>query len=112
MKLRTLASALLLVLAVMNLTAADYPGSLKKRIKKALGPDFDNYEWLSYPTNNFGIATAFVLMQANEKPGPTNQLCATFTCLGLEDSQPPADSKLFLTANGYADIGVGGFLRV
>ncbi|HKZ78900.1 MAG TPA: hypothetical protein VJ124_11410 [Pyrinomonadaceae bacterium] len=110
MKSRILASTLLLVSLLINLTfAADYPGSLKKRVKKALGPDFDKYEWFSYPTDNFGIATAFVLKDPKERPGPTNQLCATFTCLGM---LTPTDPELFLTANGYAEVGKGGPIRL
>ena len=86
----------------------DYPKIMQSAFKRSLGADFRKYEWLSYPTNNFGIATMYVLENEKAKPGDRNQWCATFTCLGMEGNRLPKDPNDRLTVNGYADVGTGG----
>jgi hypothetical protein len=86
----------------------DYGKIMQAGIRRSLGNDFREYEWMSYPTNNFGLATMYVLENENDKPSDKNQWCATYTCLGLEGKRAPATPSARLTAGGYADVGTGG----
>ena len=86
----------------------DYAKIMQAAIRRSLGGDFREYEWVSYPTNNFGIATMYLLDSPRSKPSDKNQWCATYTCLGLEGKRAPADASARLTAGGFADVGTGG----
>jgi hypothetical protein len=86
----------------------DYSKIMQAAIRRSLGNDFREYEWMSYPTNNFGVGTMYVLNSEKEKPGDKNQWCATYTCLGLEGKRAPVDATARLTAGGFADVGTGG----
>lgn len=59
--------------------------TLREKLVSALGPDINDYQVLSYPTNNFGVATTYEPTSsdiANDK----DFLCSTWKCLGLESS--------------------------
>jgi hypothetical protein len=108
-----LASGRLLILAaslasVLDGAPKDYSKIMQAAIRRSLGNDFREYEWMSYPTNNFGIGTMYVLSSEKEKPSDRNQWCATYTCLGLEGKRAPLDATARLTAGGFADVGTGG----
>lgn len=90
------------------LGATNYGSLMEQKVKAALGGDFKEYQWLSYPTNNFGLATAFILPRPKAKPSDKNEWCATFTCLGMEDKNVPTDPVEVLSVAGYADTGEGG----
>ena len=91
---------------------ADYGKIMQSTLKHSLGDDFRQYEWLSYPTNNFGVATMYVLESEKSRPSGSNQWCATFTCIGLSENQIPSDPRLRLTVNGFADVGSGGPISI
>jgi hypothetical protein len=101
------ASTILLV-CISLFGAISYGNLMQQKVKAALGGDFKDYQWLSYPTNNFGLVTAFVLPKPRAKPSDKNEWCATFTCLGMEDKQIPTDPAQVLSVAGYADTGEGG----
>ncbi|MCU1328898.1 MAG: hypothetical protein JWN34_4268 [Bryobacterales bacterium] len=94
--------------ALLEAAPKDYAKIMQAAIRRSLGNDFREYEWMSYPTNNFGVATMYVLSKEKEKPGDGNQWCATYTCLGLEGKRAPTDAAARLTAGGFADVGTGG----
>jgi len=90
----------LLFWLILVVFACDGPtGVMRDKFKDAFGPDFKEYTFLSYPTDNFGVATLYD-SSFNDK----DFLCSTWTCLGI---QVPADEKQKLNLNGYADIGNG-----
>lgn len=93
------------------LPAQDYGVVMERKIRSVLGKnDLKGYQFLSYPTNNFGLMTMYILDRKGDKPSNLNQECATFSCLGLVD--PPSDAKQLKTINGYADIGFGAPLTL
>src|ERR1035441_9070621 len=94
------------IMAAPILSAEDYGVVMEKKVRSVLGKsDLKGYQFLSYPTNNFGVMTMYILDKKGDKPSNKNQECATFSCLGLTD--PPTDAKQVKTVNGYADIGFG-----
>src|SRR5437870_1749122 len=96
-----------LFLAGQQARSQDYGATMEKKVKSALGArEFKHYEWISYPTNNFGIMTLFVVDKQGAKPKPEDQECATFTCLKINLDSLTA--KQIESVNGYADLGKGG----
>lgn len=80
---------------------------MQKRIKQAVGAtafrnDFKGFHWLTLPTNNFGVFTAFGLRNRFDDPSFDNQICATFTCIG---ESTPVDFQEWLNVKSYADVG-------
>jgi hypothetical protein len=65
------------------------------------------YTWFSYPTNNFGLGTTFVLDNSADVPSEANQQCATWRCIGME-SAIPTDPEQMRNFGGYADVGGNG----
>lgn len=97
-----------LQLAQPNAAAQDYGSLMAREVRRVLGDkDLRGYQFLSYPTNNFGIMTMYVLDKPSDNPKAANQWCATFTCLGLKGKEP-TDPSAVKNVNGYADIGGGG----
>jgi hypothetical protein len=101
-------AAMMLLASLSLFGAINYGDLMQQKVKTALGGDFKDYQWLSYPTNNFGLVTAFVLPKPRAKPSDKNEWCATFTCLGMEDKQMPTTPAEILSVAGYADTGEGG----
>ena len=98
-------------LMAVPLCAQDYGATMKKKVQSVLGAkDLKNYEWISYPTNNFGVMTMFIVDAKGQKIKPENQECATFTCLGLKPSDLNAEQ--LKDVDGYADIGEGGSITL
>ncbi|WP_156513561.1 hypothetical protein [Bordetella ansorpii] len=91
---------------------------LAKRIQESLGDDFQQYQVLSYPTNNFGVATSYRFDgSASYKVTDADFICATWKCVGVEMSsaQPKDfDGLMRVRANRveYAEIGVGGEINL
>jgi hypothetical protein len=81
---------------------------MRGELKRTFGSDFHDYQWLSYPTNNFGLATMYVLRSRRDKPQDANQWCAAFTCIGVDEKHIPSDPYQRLTLDGFADVGSGG----
>lgn len=80
------------------------------------GKQFRDYQWLDYPLDNFGVATAY--RDTKERTDPRHFLCATFSCLGIApvptSNADPSKNKQWLSlmpsgaATGYADYACGG----
>jgi hypothetical protein len=100
-----------LLICRQQVRAQDYGATMEKKVKSALGArEFKHYEWISYPTNNFGLMTLFIVDKQGAKPKPENQECATFTCLNINPDTLTA--KQIESVNGYADPGKGGALSL
>jgi hypothetical protein len=96
-------AAFICVLALASLCNAQ---DFKQVMKQAFGNDYRDYQWLDYPVNNFGVATAYTGVK--DRVDRRGFLCATFTCLGVKQS--PADIDVWMRANDFADVGCGGQL--
>jgi hypothetical protein len=99
-----------LLLLSGGLRAQDYGAMMTKKVQKGLSKQqFTHYEWISYPTNNFGLATMFIVEKKGQRPKAQNQWCATFKCLGVK---PEDVNKLIAEqvkmVKGFAEIGDGG----
>lgn len=100
-----------LVASSTQARAEDYGAILEKKVKSVLGAKkFKHYEWISYPTNNFGVMTLFIVKKRGAKPKPEDQECATFSCLKMNPDTLSA--KQVEDVNGYADTGKGGVLNL
>ncbi len=73
---------------------------MQKSTKKVLGDDFKNYNYFSYPTDNYGIASCYYL-----EATAMNFECDTWNCLGV--TALPTNSEKLWTLNGFAADGVG-----
>jgi|SRR5579859_5946268 len=105
------------LLAALTLSAApvvcgqDYGKTMEREVEKSLGQSqFKHYEWLSYPTNNFGIMTTFIVNKPGGKVRSGDQECATFTCIG--QNQDALTAPQVMDVNGYADVGLGGAITL
>ena len=78
----------------------NYTQIMKKSSKRMLGSDFKHYNFFSYPTNNYGVATCYVLNAT-----APNFECDTWNCLRIEEV--PSDSKNLLDLDGFASVGTG-----
>lgn len=82
----------------------DYAAVMTTKVRAALGKDFKDYIWSSYPTDNFGLATAYD-PERGKSFSDENFLCATWSCL---KQTVPAQSDQKLSVNGYAEVGDNG----
>lgn len=82
----------------------NYTKLMQSKVKAALGDDFKGYQWASYPTDNYGVATTYIPDAPGEDPSASNFECDTFKCLGL---QLPDDPQKRLGVGGFAATGTG-----
>jgi hypothetical protein len=68
-----------------------------------------NYQLSPYPVDNFGLLTSY-RPPKGQKWNEGNQICATWSCLGLDSI--PTDATQRFTVNGFADSGTGGTLTL
>lgn len=108
----TLIMAASFILAACPSPSGDYVTALKK----AIGEDVRDFQVLSYPTNSFGVATAFVASTPGTSVSDKDFLCATWKCLGAQGGIAPnsAVESLNITVRGinYAEIGSGGAVKL
>jgi hypothetical protein len=104
MKTRQVGWALILM-GTMFACKGKYTNILSGKIAEALGPDYDRYQPFSYPTNNFGLATAYA--STSDRPKPEDFICDTWECLG-KGSNVPASSQELLEVAGFAGVGSNG----
>lgn len=85
-------------------------------VKDAIGPDVKDYQALSYPTNSFGVVTAYKSSGQGKAVADGDFLCATWKCLGVETSAAPTsvDDVLTVRLEGleYATKGQGGTIKL
>jgi hypothetical protein len=89
----------------------DYGDTMREAFKSAFGSDYKEYEFVSYPTDNFGIGTSYL-----QSADPKNFQCATWSCFGYSAAQVQEiikdhPDRLF-DVDGHADIGMGGSLNL
>lgn len=71
-------------------------------LKASDGP----YRWFGYPVDNFGIAT-FYDPPAGQDWKDSDRICASWSCLELQDKLANMNVDDRLNVGGYADIGTG-----
>lgn len=98
---RNLFLASVMLLASIVTVEAQYTKKMIKGIKKAIGRDLKDYQFFSYPRNNYGVITSY-----EETISDYNFLCDTWYCIGV--TTPPTDIVSWLTVNGYVAEGNGG----
>jgi hypothetical protein len=102
----TIAALLLILTGCVPNT--DYGDIMMNAFKSALGGDFTEYQFRSYPVDNFGVLTMY-----DGSYDPLNYLCGTWSCLGVTSNQIPTnDMTALLTVNGYVDKGNGGNINL
>src|SRR5947209_16963412 len=72
-------ATIIAVLGIAPWASAQQFGSTMHDI---FGKQFHDYQWLEYPLDNFGVATAY--RDTRAEANPKHFLCATFTCLNIE----------------------------
>lgn len=95
-----------LVLLMPFLTGCNPPNYgdiMRNAFKAALGQDFKEYQFRSFPVDNFGVLTMY-----DGTYDPSNYLCGTWSCLGVAPNQLPTDPTALLDVNGNVDPGRGG----
>src|SRR5205814_9833159 len=70
----------------------------------------NSYQVLPYPVDNFGILTAYK-PPLGERWDESNEICATWSCLGVDANKVPTDPNERLSVSGFADTGTGGTIR-
>jgi hypothetical protein len=92
-------------------TGCNYGDTMRKAFKSAFGSDFSEYQFVSYPTDNFGIGTSYL-----GSSDPKNFQCATWSCFGITQDAVAALASAhpdkIADINGYADVGKGGSLTL
>lgn len=71
------------------------------RLKDIVGDDYDDYRWFSYPTDNFGVGTAYASKERFEKQ---ISICDSATCFNVV----PASFEEWLTLKTFAGFGGNG----
>lgn len=106
---RRLAINGLLVVLLIFLTGCDvkYGDMMRNAFKAALGEDFKEYQFRSYPVDNFGVLTMY-----DGAYDPSNYLCATWSCIGVGPDQIPTDAKALMNVNGNVDPSKGGNINL
>ena len=103
----------LVVLMLVGCDSTDYAGFMRERLQSVLGTSplwaGTSYTWFSYPTNNFGVATTFLLTDKEPTPNENTQRCATYSCLGIAPSADPVTAR---TVGGFVDVGSGGTIKL
>ena len=99
----------------------NYGDIMADAFKNALGSGFSDYQFLGYPTDNFGIGTSY---NAERKDV---QLCAMWSCFGYTQDQldkliddaaqsgSPTSKKSaekLMDLDGYAAVGTGGAINL
>lgn len=85
-------------------------------VKDAIGPDVRDYQALSYPTNSFGVVTAYQSVGQGKAVSDGDFVCATWKCLGIEAAKAPTrvDDQMTVRIDGveYATMGKGGPIKL
>ena len=98
---------LLCLLLMLGLASCspDYNAIMRDKVAELLGPGFETYQYFSYPTDNFGIATAYLYEGDKDLLRDENFLCDTWECLQKE---VPSERDKWLSLDEFAAFGDGG----
>lgn len=83
-----------------------YSKFMQSKLKAALGDAVDDYRPFSYPTDNYGVGTAYTSDGSRVTLDDRDFLCDTWNCFGVSPL-PTAPAKL-LSLNDFAAVGAGG----
>ncbi|WNG49095.1 hypothetical protein F0U60_36980 [Archangium minus] len=72
-----------------------------EKLKDVVGTDYDSYRWFSYPTDNFGVGTAYASKERFKKQV---SICDSANCFGVS----PASFDEWLALKGFAGVGKNG----
>lgn len=99
--------SILLMLALLTSTVSysqNYNKQFKKSIQKSLGKDYKNYQFLSYPIDNFGVLTCY-----DNAPKDENIAAETASFIGA----PPKNREEWLNLKGFIFTpGQGGTIKL
>ena len=108
MKKRT--SFLLLVICCLGLSSCistNYNEIIAKNVKAALGEDVKDFTAFSYPTDNYGVGTTYILSTGATNLSYGDMFCDMWYCFGIPDADVPSDVSKWIKLNGYAGEGKG-----
>ena len=102
-------AAVLMTITVPTLvgcaSGADYSTIMTTAVERALGHDYDAYQPFTYPTDNFGLGTAYSSTGSLPTLSPADFVCDMWYCIGI---QPPSDEDGILRFGGFAAVGKNG----
>lgn len=81
--------------------ATEYNKLTVEKLRSLVGDDFASHRWFSYPTDNFGVGTAFASKASFDN---SVSLCDSAYCLGVT----PASFADWLSVGGFAGVGKAG----
>jgi len=90
----------LVIASIYGCAPRNYTELMRKSTKKTLAGDFKHYDFFSYPTDNYGVATCYLL----EATAP-NFECDTWDCLNIKPL--PSDMASQLSINEFSAVGTG-----
>lgn len=107
--MKTKLTLVLLFSAVFTAIAygINYNDVMNKKVKAVLGNEFKDYQSFSFPTDNFGLITAYTPKDNTDKPKDKDFLCDTWECLNMANNIP-TDPELIKNINGFAAVGENG----
>jgi hypothetical protein len=70
-----------------------YSKLMTQKLRQSLGSDFKNYQTFSYPTNNYGLITAYTPPPERQAPKDEDFFCDMWNCLGVKDESVPVDQR-------------------
>jgi len=99
---------LVICIPLLVCSCKTYNEIMKSTVRDNLGSDYASYDYFSYPTNNFGLITAY--KPAAGKPSSSDEdfLCDMWSCIGVADNAIPADPKANREMSGFAAVGGNG----
>ena len=107
--MKTRLTIILTIIAVSTAVSfgINYNDVMNKKVKAVLGNEFKDYQSFSFPTDNFGLITAYTPKDNTDKPKDKDFLCDTWECLSLGD-HVPTDPEALKSINGFAAVGENG----
>lgn len=86
--------------------SSSYSSVMQKKLMETLGSDFKDYAPFSYPTDNFGLITAYATSDDRATLRDEDFLCDMWNCIGI--ATPPAALDAQLALAGFAAVGNSG----
>lgn len=111
MKSKSKALVLVATIVCVVCMGCNYGDEMRKAFRSAFGSDYNEYQFVSYPTDNFGVGTTYI-----GSSDPQNFQCATWSCFGYTADQVKAlalaNPEKVQNIDGHADVGHGGALTL
>jgi hypothetical protein len=96
------------------LNAQKYGQEVSKQWKDLLSlpKSAGDYTWFAYPVDNFGVITSYGAPANGKQLVDSDRICATCSCIGIEDAQIPTDDEKFISVSGFADKAKGSSIHL